>query len=166
MPAFFSRCVLLMSLAPTVGCGSDARSQNPGASAGTPFCPDAAHVTQAVGFAVRDLPAGTRSHGEAQMCAYQSTDASQGAFVSISVQPADPQNDRVAELRSSAKLLAGADAEPIQVGEGGYAYGSGSKSEAAARQGGRVFHVEAMSTGESIGNKRDAVVALLEGLVK
>jgi hypothetical protein len=49
-----------MSLAIAVGCGSQAPSRR-GASAGTPFCPGASDVTQAVGFAVRGLPDGPRS---------------------------------------------------------------------------------------------------------
>lgn len=95
-------------------------------------------------FEVRVLPEGTRSFGEAHMCAYQGTGPSANAFISISVQPMDPQENPVAEVRSAAKTFLGAqaEAEPIAVGDGGYAYGADTKSEAAARKGNRVFHVE------------------------
>lgn len=125
------------------------------------FCPTATQVSEAVGFQVRVFPAGTRSYGPAEMCAYQSTSQS-GVMVSVSVQPADPREDPVAEVRSAARTFTGADAERITLGDGGYAYGSKSKSEAATRSGNRVFHAEIQGAGP----KKAEVVALLSRVLR
>ncbi len=103
------------------------------------------------------------------MCAYQATDLP-GVYVSISVQPADadPDEDPIVQLRSAAKTLLGsqAEAERIEVGDGGFAYGSASRSEAAARRGNRVFHADIGSTGAGLGDKKAAAIALLQYVVK
>ena len=38
--------------------------------------------------------------------------------------PVDPEEDPIAEVKSSAKTLTGSEAEQIAVGDDGYAYGS------------------------------------------
>jgi hypothetical protein len=101
------------------------------------------------------------------MCAYQATE-SPGTFVSVSVQPADPSEDPIAEVKSAAKTFLGSqmEAERIDVGDGGYAYGSASKSEAAARKGDRVFRAEITSTGGAGEGSKAAVVGLLQRVVR
>ena len=125
------------------------------------FCPTAAEVTESVGFPVKVFPQGTRAYGQAEMCAYQGA-SSANTMISISVQPYDANEDPIADLRASAKRLSGAEAERIDIGDGGYAYGSKSKSEAAARKGSRVYHAEIMGAPD----KKPAAVALLKRVVK
>ena len=121
------------------------------------FCPTAAEVTESVGFPVKVFPQGTRAYGQAEMCAYQGA-SSANTMISISVQPYDANEDPNVDLRASAKRLSGAEAERIAIGDGGYAYGSKSKSEAAARKGSRVYHAEIMGAPE----KKDAAIALAQ----
>jgi hypothetical protein len=72
-------------------------------------------------------------------------------------------------IQSGAKITMGASAQadPIQVGEGGWAYGSGSKSEAAARSGGKLYHARMtypLST--TIPNRREAMVRLIARMME
>ena len=158
--------VLLASACGERGGAVAQRSSAPGA--GTPtVCPSVTDVGETAGFTVQVLAGGTRSYGPAHICAYQAT-AEAGVFVSISMAPFDPAEDPITRVRSGAKTFLGgqADAERIDLGDGGYAYGSDSKSEAAARKGDRVFHAEIASTGGGIGAKKEAVIALLQLVVK
>jgi hypothetical protein len=61
--------------------------------------------------------------------------------IELAVQPAQRADDIFAELRQRVRLARGesAEAERISIGEGGWAYGAGSQSEAAARSGGKVY---------------------------
>ena len=125
------------------------------------FCPAADEVTAAVGFPVKAFPQGTRAYGQAEMCAYQGA-SSASTMISISVQPYDANEDPIVDLRGSAKRLSGAEAERIDIGDGGYAYGSKTKSEAAARKGSRVYHAEIVGAPD----KKAAAIALLKRAVK
>jgi hypothetical protein len=125
------------------------------------FCPTAAEVSETAGIPVKVFPQGTRAYGQAEMCAYQGA-SSANTMISISVQPYDANEDPIADLRGSAKRLSGAEAERIDIGDGGYAYGSKSKSEAAARKGSRVYHAEIMGAPD----KKAAAIALLKRVVK
>ena len=70
-------------------------------------------------------------------------------------------------MRESVKLFNGAGAEPeaIKVGERGYAYGGGAKSEAGAVAGGRLYHAEVVSTASAdIGDKKAALIEIVKKL--
>jgi hypothetical protein len=86
----------------------------------------------------------------------------------VSVQPADPSQDPIAEVRSAAKTFMGSqtEAECIDVGGGSYAYESASRSEAAARKGDRVFRADITSTGGGGGGTKAAAVGLLQRVVR
>lgn len=131
-------------------------------------CPDAAFISTTIGFAVRSMPDASRSEPGTLLCVYQSTDKALGAFVSIAVAPLSPGEDAMGEIRASARTVLGeqADAEPIDVGERGYAYGSASKSGAAAVRQSQVYRVDVTSmTAARLGDRKAAVVAILRKVV-
>lgn len=135
---------------------------------GAPACPDASFIGTTIGFAVRSMPEASRSDPGTLLCAYRAADAALGAFVSIAVAPLAPGEDAMSEVRESAKAILGeqADAEAIDVGERGFAYGSMSKSEAAAIRASRVYHVDVTSTASArLGDRKAAVVAILRKVV-
>jgi len=92
-----------------------------------------------------------------------------GLFVELSVKPAESAERVFEQLRSSAKAMVGqsADADRIQLGDGGWAFGSNSKSEAAAVARGKLYHAEMeylMRT--SVGNKKDVMVSLVAKMIR
>jgi hypothetical protein len=139
-----------------VAAGAGA-AQSPAAGAA---CPDQQFISSAVGFAVRSMPRAASAGNGVLLCAYRSADAGLGAFVSIAAAPLAPGEDALAEVRAAAGASGGPGAEPIDVGERGYAYGSSSKSEAAAIRASRVYHVDVSAT-TAIGNRKDAAIAIL-----
>lgn len=147
----------------TAGGGAGAR---PGVSAAAPSCPDAAYVSSTIGFNVRSMSGPGGGGGGAMLCAYQATDPALGAFVSIAAAPLAPGEDPLADVRAAATTYLGARgaAEPIDVGERGYAYGSASKSEAAAIRSSRVYRVDVTAT-SAIGDRKAAVVTILRKVV-
>lgn len=148
---------------------SSSRSTPGGSTSSLPQpCLEAAEVTEAVGFEVQVLREGTLSSRDMVICAYQATDTELGAFISIVVAPASESEQMLTEVRSAAKTFLGeeAEAEAIDVGERGYAYGSANKSEAAAVAGDRVYLVDVTSFAlASIGSKKDAIVEILKKVI-
>ena len=152
------------------GGASRVAAQRPagGGKAGS-FCPAAETVGRTMGFEVRIVPAETVTFGDAHACTYQGTGVADNAFVTVSVQRADPEEDPVVEVPKAAKRLLGerVEVEPIDVGEGGFAYGARLRSEAAARKGGRAFHAEVWAMERAdLKDKKSAVIALLRQVVK
>jgi hypothetical protein len=91
-----------------------------------------------------------------------------GLFVDLSAKPAESAERVFEQLRSSAKAMLGqsAEADRLRLGEGGWAFGSNSKSEAAAVARGKLYHAEMeymMRT--SVGNKKDAMVSLVAKMI-
>ena len=179
-----SACLSYRSLALLIGCVLAACSDDPGveararsdqagivlASTGTGGCPTAADVSATVGIEFRDFPAGTQTFGDNFMCAYQAVDASSGLFVSLSGMDSENYAEQTfSEMSESVKLLLGNTSVPeaIDVGDRGYAYGSASKSEAAAVARGRLYHAEITASGGGIDltGKRAAMVTLVEKLI-
>lgn len=131
-------------------------------------CLAAADVSSAIGLPVRDLPQGTRTYGNTVVCAYQGTNDQLGVFVTTIAGPAGQSDEIFRKMRESARLFLGANAEPeaIQVGERGYAYGSNSKSEAAAVLGGRGYHAEVVSSASAnIGDKKVGMIEMVKKLM-
>jgi len=150
--------------------GSDKLDSGDGSSSdGIPTpCLKEADIANAVGFQVRVIRETTRSVGEHVSCNYQVTDdkaTKLGAFVAINVAPASKGNEFLERVRSGAQTIAGKQAEAIDVGERGYAYGGNSMSEAAAIAGGRVYHVGMSSLERSIGDKKDALILILKKVI-
>jgi hypothetical protein len=128
-----------------------------------PACLAARDVSAVVGLEVSELPAGTRTYGDNVICAYQGASQALGVFVTTTVGPAAGSEEVFSEMKESVRVSLGASAEPeaIEVGERGYAFGSMSRSEAAAVSGGRLYYAEVMSTASAnIGDKKAAMVAL------
>lgn len=167
-----------------IGCVLAACSEQPGAEAGASSeptrtvvaaaaangCPSASDVSAIVGLEFRDFPAGTQAVGDDFMCAYQAVDASNSLFVSLSgVGSAEYAEQTFSEMNESAELFLGngSVAEAIPVGDRGYAYGSMSKTEAAAVAHGRLYRAEITDTegGIDLTGKRAAMVSLVEKLI-
>ena len=155
--------------APSTTGGSPDATEGPDAPAGgtSTACLSAADVSAAVGLEVQDFPMGTRSAGDSHVCAYQGSDAALGISVTTIVGPAAGSEQVYSDMREEAALFLGPGVEPerIEVGDGGYAYGSASKSVAAAVAGGRLYYAEVVSTASAdIGDKQAGMVALVERL--
>ncbi len=127
--------------------------------AGPTPCPTPAQIETAVGFPVtsRTIPV--------DGCMYELTGRYRGVFVTVIYQPATRANDVFAEIRERVKGFKGVNAKPdsLKVGEGGWGYGSRSKTEAAAVSRGRLYHFE-MSHGlfESLKVREDAAAKVIE----
>ncbi len=71
-------------------------------------------------------------------------------------------DEQIEEFRNEARN-AGTEAEPIDAGDDGLAFGSPQRSESIAKHDGTVVGVEIFGeNGQDIGNKKDAAVELLE----
>ena len=167
----------LLLAAALVGCGSgpdpDSGPEtggNSGASTASaaPGCLPEADVSSALGLGVREYRAGSQTHGDTAVCAYVGTDNTLGASVTTIVGPAAQAEEVFGKMRQSASLFLGASAEPeaIPVGERGFAYGGGSKSEAAAVSGGRLYQAEvASSASANLGDKKAGLVEIVRKLM-
>lgn len=172
-----STLALALAAAALCACGSGANTgsrpetgdKSVASSGSTPqACLPAADVSSAIGLEVRELRAGTQTYGPNAVCAYQGTDNKLGVSVTTIVGPAEQADKVFEEMRESVKLFLGAGAEPeaIKVGERGYAYGGGAKSEAAAVSGGRLYRAEVMSSASAdIGDKRAALSEIVRKLM-
>ena len=165
--------VLAVVVVVAAGCAGGERGApagraeaRPGNVAAVSACPDAAWISSTIGFSVRSMSTPGAAGGGAMLCAYQATDPALGAFVSIAAAPLAPGEDPLADVQAAAATYVGAQgaAEPIDVGERGCAYGSGSKSEAAAIRSSRVYRVDVTAT-RAIGDRKAAVVAILRKVV-
>lgn len=182
LTTFVQRSVTLIATVAVVGaCGTEpdsgAREADiPDAVASAPAgsvrdaltCLDAAEISSLAGLDVRVLEAGTRSYGDAMVCAYETTNTSIGGFVTTVVGPEAGAAEIFAEMNKSVKALLGPDAVPetIQLGERGLVYGGASKSEAAAVSQGRVYSAEITSTTAfDIGDKSSAMTDIVRKLM-
>jgi hypothetical protein len=167
---------LLLAVAVLVGCGNEPDTGNgaqgdpaegaPSASA-PPGCLPETDVSSALGLEVREFRAGSRTTGDTAVCAYQGTDNTLGASVTTIVGPAERAEEVFGKMKESAALFLGAGAAPqaVAVGERGFAYGGGSKSEAAAVAGGRLYHAEVVSTASAnLGDKQAGLVEIVRKL--
>lgn len=122
-------------------------------------CPTTADMETTIGFPVR-------AHTQvADHCMYELTGQYQGAFVTLSYQPASRAEDRFEEIRRRTKGLLGMNAQPdrVTVGEGGLGYSSRGKKEAATVAQGRLYHVEMdYDLHEDLKLREDAAVRVIE----
>lgn len=94
-------------------------------------------------------------------CVYQ-LELDPAASIELTTQPAGRSAETFAALQSSAKISIGKPAEPVQLGEEGYAFGSGSGVEAAARAGGKVYHARLrIPLATTAASRKDAIVRLV-----
>jgi hypothetical protein len=104
----------------------------------------------------------------AGMCSY-TLQADPTVQIELAVQPAQAADELFATLRQRVKIARGqsAEAEPLDVGDGGWAYGAGSQSEAAARRGGKVYHARMIySLSTTIPDRKDAMVQLVTRMME
>lgn len=109
-----------------------------GGSTGAAPCPTPADIETTIGFPVKAHPQ------VSDRCMYQLTGQYQGAFVTLSYQPATRADDLFADIRKRVKGLLGVNAQPdrLTIGEGGLGYSSMGKKEAATVSQGQLYHVE------------------------
>jgi hypothetical protein len=96
-------------------------------------------------------------------CYYQ-LEADPTVSLELLVQPGEKADSLFAAIQSRAKVISGSGASPdrIDVGQGGWARGSNSSSEAAARANGKVYHARIQAPLSSpIPNPKDAMVRLV-----
>jgi hypothetical protein len=124
-------------------------------------CLDEGDVAAAIGFPVTVAYDTLRAEGDAVSCSYQG-DGGEG-FVQILVGPASAAD----EVQDKARTMSGAEAESIDVGERGIAFGSPDASYAAAVDDDRVFavNVSSATSAELVGDKRDAVTDILAQVI-
>ena len=157
---------------PPAASDAPATRETPAATASTPVpdegagesCLAAADVSRAVGLDVRDFPAGTSTSGDTIVCSYQLADEALGAFVTTVAGPSQEGEAVFDEMEETVALTLGAGVVPeeIAVGERGLAYGSLSRSEAAAISGGRLYHAGIVSSASAdLGDRKDGMIEVL-----
>jgi hypothetical protein len=126
---------------------------------GAPPCPAPADIQKTIGFPV--MPRTQM----ADHCMYELTGQYRGAFVTLHYQPATRAPDLYADIRQRVKGILGANAkpDPLTLGEGGLAYSSMGKKEAAAVSKGQLYHVEMdYDLFENLKVRDDAAVRVVE----
>jgi hypothetical protein len=130
-------------------------------------CPTVEQVTAAAGFQVTFTQSIGSSPDTWMACQYEMTGRYRGNFLELTGEPASRADSVYADIKRAVKGMKGqdVDADRIGVGSGGWAYGSSSRSEAAAVVGSHVYHanLEYMMEG-SIGDQKEAMVRVL-GLI-
>jgi hypothetical protein len=141
------------------GAAEEPRHPGAGGSTGVAPCPTPADIETTIGFPVKAHPQ------VSDRCMYELTGQYRGAFVTLSYQPATRADDVYAEIRQRVKGAKGVNAQPdpLRVGEGGLAYNSRGKKEAATVSQGRLYHVEMdYDLFESLKLQEDAAVRVIE----
>jgi hypothetical protein len=128
-------------------------------------CLREATVGELVGSPARLVFNAMRAAG---MCNY-TLKADPTVQIELAVQPEQAADEIFAKLQQRMKTARGqaAEAERISVGDGGWAYGAGSQSEAAARRGGKVYHARMIySLSTTIPDRKDAMVQLVTRMME
>lgn len=157
---------LAAAVAVLAACGDAGSTQARGAAAGSPACLPASEISEAVGFDVVQLEHASRVIGSRTICAYQSARRPDQTFVSVTVLPASDRAEVIDDVRSAAKTMTGTDAEVVEIGDEGFAYGSSGKSEAVAVRGDRIYRVDLTTTGLASQNDKGAAIALVRKLMR
>jgi hypothetical protein len=129
------------------------------------FCPSATDMGAAAGFDVSMTASVGSSPDRWVMCQYEMTGRYRGNFVEVSGQPASKADSVFGDIKRAVKGMRGvnAEADRLDLGSGGLAYGSNSLSEAAAVVGNHVYHARMEYMGfNTIGDQKDAMVRVLK----
>jgi hypothetical protein len=89
--------------------------------------------------------------------------------IELAVHPARAADEIFASLQQRVKMARGqsAEAERIDVGDGGWAYGAGSQPEAAAREGDKVYHARmSHSLSSTSPDRKDAMIQLVTRMME
>jgi hypothetical protein len=162
----------LMALA-TCGlgaCGDRASGETAAAGArpagkATSFCPSVADLSAAAGFEVSFTQSIGNSPDSWVACQYEMTGRYRGTFVELTGEPASKADSVFGEIKRAVKGMKGVDAEAdrLDLGSGGWAYGSNSLSDAAAVVGNHVYRSRMEYMGfNKIGDQKDAMVRVLK----
>jgi hypothetical protein len=151
-------------------CGKRASGETATASgkAGRPpsACPSVEQVSQAAGFPVTFTQAIGTNPDTWMGCQWEMTGRSRGTFIMLTGEPAANADSIYAEMKQAVKAINGqeAEADRLDLGSGGWAFGSeDSRSAAAAVIGSHVYHAELGYSGlGTIGNQKDAMVRVLK----
>ncbi len=129
-------------------------------------CPlPAALVTEIIEAQVRLFVNGTK-YGAA-FCSYE-LQADPTVHIELSIKPAEAADSVFEEIQSGAKVLLGssAQADRIDVGQGGWAFGARSQSRAAALARGKVYAARINDPLSSTApNRKDAMVRLVARMI-
>ena len=165
--------VTLMACAAKDNGGSESKAGDSpankpvGASTAVSGCPTASEVSTILGFGMRQL-AGAQA-GNEFICEYSEASHLGGTAVVTTVAPASEAAEIIASMGTAVKAMGGqsAEMETISIGEGGHAYGTTEKSEAATVASGHLYHVEITVQGlDGHGEKKDAAIALLKRIMQ
>lgn len=99
-------------------------------------------------------------------CHYQlENDAA--ASVELTIQPEGRAAETFASLQSSAKMTTGKPAEQVALGEEGWAFGSGSGAEVAARAAGKVYHARIrIPLSTTSASRKDAMIRVVRRMME
>jgi hypothetical protein len=148
-----------------MACGADAEGERAAyesvasATVQGSTCPSVEDMTTAMGTQL------TFTQSVGGFCMYELTGRYRGVFVELLTQPASRADDVFAHMRQVVKGMKGQEAKPdrVDLGDGGWAFGSGSTSRAAIVAKGRLYQASMDYMGfESIGDQKDAMVRVLE----
>jgi hypothetical protein len=132
-------------------------------------CPSVEQVGQAAGFPVTFMQSLGAPPDRWSQCHYEMTGRYRGNYLELSRQPASLADPIFAEMQQTVKVMKGSEAraDPIALGSGGWAFGSNSRSEAAAVVGSQVWRAKLsyMLAGE-IGDQKEAMVHVLEAVAR
>jgi len=129
------------------------------------FCPSVADVSAAAGFEVTYTQSIGYTPDRWVACQYEMTGRYRGTFVELTGEPASKADSVFSDIKRATKGMKGMDAEADQLdlGSGGWAFGSNSMSEAAAVVGNHVYHAKMDYMGfNTIGDQKDAMVRVLK----
>lgn len=158
---------LTVAVAVITACGGDAgNAQVRTPAAGASACLPASEISEAVGFEVVLLDRASQVVGPRRICGYQSTDGADQTFVSTIVLPASDGEQAIQDVRAAAKTMSGAEAEAVDLGDGGVAYTSSGRSEAVVSHGDRVYRVDLTTAGLGNRGDKDAALAVVRKLMR
>jgi hypothetical protein len=160
--------VLVVAAPSLTGCGDRASGATRSAAGSKPAasssCPTVEQVGTAAGFAVTFTQKLGRDADTWIGCQYQLTGRYHGTFIIVTGEPASGADSIYGEMKERVKDLngSGAKAERLDLGSGGWAFGSDSKGEAAAVVGSHVYHAEFGYVGlGSLGDQKHAMIRVL-----
>lgn len=142
-----------------------ALAQLAGRGASSSPCPPAEQVSTAAGFPVTFVQSLGGGPAGWNICQYEMSGRYRGNFLELRNQPASRAPSIYEDLKRRAKAMKGqaAEADPVDVGGGGWAYGSNSQSDAAAVVGARVYRATLeYPMAASIGDQKEAMVRILK----
>lgn len=132
-------------------------------------CLAAKEVSGIVGTPLNPPARGFRGYSKDGIteCLYLA-DEYEGVSLMLRIGPAAAADTVFANVQRNAKATLGqsAQADRVEVGEGGWAYGSNAKSEAAALSGGRVYHAEMDYFADDLGDKKGAMTGVVERMIQ